>query len=152
MSQIFDQGRGDTTKKARNSRLKILSPIGLSRRVPDGKAGGPPLALVEDALGLEEQGLAESLGADDDELVVPVRTQKAVDLGRAVEQGLVEVLCHPDVVRVHGPCAHTFSPVYAAKLVFQLPTLAHCHCERSEAISGHLGTTIEIAASPRSSQ
>ena len=73
------------------------------------QAGRPSLTLVKDALGLEKQGLAEALGADDDELVVPVRTQEAVDLGRAMEEGLVEILCNPDVIRVNSPCAHTFS-------------------------------------------
>ena len=42
VSQIFDQGSGDTTKKARSSRLKILSPIGLSRRAPAGRHTARP--------------------------------------------------------------------------------------------------------------
>ena len=84
--------------------------------VADGQTGGPSLALVEDALGLEEQGLSESLGADDDELVVSVRIQKTVDLGCAVEQGLVEVLRHADVVGVHRPCAHNDLPSRPARL------------------------------------
>src|SRR6266498_949606 len=33
-----------------------------------GKAGGPAFALIKDALGLEKERLAESFGADDDEL------------------------------------------------------------------------------------
>ena len=73
VSQTFDHGSGDAAKKAIASRLKILSPIGLSSRLPRGQADRPALALVEDALGLEQQRLAEALGADDDELVVAVR-------------------------------------------------------------------------------
>ena len=68
-----------------------------------------PLALIEDALRLEQQRLAETLGCYDDELVVAVRRQEAVDLGRAVEQRLVEVLGDPDVVGVHGPRSHRCS-------------------------------------------
>src|SRR5690348_2661960 len=44
------------------------------------------LALVEDALRLEQKRLAESLGADDDELVVAARIQEGVDLGRAMKE------------------------------------------------------------------
>ena len=64
------------------------------------------LALVEDALGLQQQRLAEALGADDDELVVAPGREERVDLGRAVQQRVVEVLGDPDVVGVHGPRAH----------------------------------------------
>ena len=81
---------------------------GLVEQVAGGQTSRPAVALVEDPLGLEEQRLPEPLGGDDDELVVPVRGQKAVDLGRPVEQGLVEVLCHSDVVGVNGPGAHAF--------------------------------------------
>ena len=65
-----------------------------------------PFALVQDALGLEEQRLAEALGSDDDELVVAGGREEAVDLGRPVEQGLVEVLRDADVVGVHRPRSH----------------------------------------------
>ena len=81
---------------------------GLVEQVAGGQTCRPAVALVEDPLGLEEQRLPEPLGGDDDELVVPVRGQEAVDLGRPVEQGLVEVLCHSDVVGVNGPGAHAF--------------------------------------------
>jgi hypothetical protein len=56
----------------------------LVEQVAARQAGREALALVEDALGLQQQRLAEALGADDDELVVAVRRQEAVDLGRAV--------------------------------------------------------------------
>ena len=99
-------------RKARSSRLKILSPIGLSRG--GGKAGGAPLTLVEDAFGFEQQGLAEFLGADDDddddELVVAVRAQKTFDFGGAMQRGFVEILRHLDVVRIHGPGTHAVLP------------------------------------------
>ena len=36
--------------------------------------------------------------------------QEGVDLGRAVEQRLVEILGHPDVVGIHGPRAHRNFP------------------------------------------
>src|SRR5262249_55043485 len=88
---------------------KDLVPDRFVEEISDGQTGGPPLTLVEDPLGLEEQGLAEPLGADDDELVVTVRVQEAGDLGRAMEQGLVEILGHADVVGVHGPRAHAIS-------------------------------------------
>ena len=110
VSQTFDHGSGDAAKNAIDSRLKILSPIGLSSRLPLRQADRLALALVEDALGLEQQRLAEALGADDDELVVAVRRQEGVDLGRAVQQRLVEVLGDPDVVGVHGPRTHRRSP------------------------------------------
>jgi hypothetical protein len=44
-------------------------------RQADGEAG----ALVEDPLRLEQQRLAEALGADDDELVVPLRREEGID-------------------------------------------------------------------------
>src|SRR6266568_4379633 len=66
----------------------------------------PAASLIEDSLGLEEQRLPEALGGDDDELVVPVGREEAVDLRRPVEQGLVEVLCDTDVVGVYGPGSH----------------------------------------------
>ena len=82
----------------------------LVEQIAGGQTCRPRLALVEDALGLEEQCLPESLGPDDDELVIPVGAQEVVDLGRPVEQGLVEVLRHADVVGVHGPRSHAFPP------------------------------------------
>ena len=109
-SQTFDHGSGDAANRAIASRPKILSPIGLSSRLPLRQADRLALALVEDALGLEEQRLAEALGADDDELVVAPRREEGVDLGRAVEQRLVEVLGHPDVVGIHGPRTHRHFP------------------------------------------
>ena len=36
-SHTFDHGNGDAEKNAIDSRLKILSPIGLSSRLPLGK-------------------------------------------------------------------------------------------------------------------
>ena len=36
-SQTFDHGSGEAAKKAIDSRPKILSPIGLSRRLPLGR-------------------------------------------------------------------------------------------------------------------
>ena len=42
VSQIFDHGSGETTKNASNSRLKILSPIGLSSRTPTGRHDARP--------------------------------------------------------------------------------------------------------------
>ena len=59
--------------------------------------------MIEDALGLQQQSLAESLGADDDELVVPVGAQEAVDLRGAVQQRLVEIVFDPDIIRVYCP-------------------------------------------------
>jgi hypothetical protein len=64
---------------------------------------------MEDALGLEEQRLPEALGPDDDELVVAVEAQEVVDLGRTVQQRLVEVLGDADVIGVHGPRPHRSS-------------------------------------------
>jgi hypothetical protein len=78
----------------------------LVEEVAGGKTCGPSSALVQDALGLEQQGLAESLRSDDDELVVPVQAQEVVDLGRAVQQSLVEVFGDADVVGIHGPRSH----------------------------------------------
>jgi hypothetical protein len=79
---------------------------GLIEQIAGGQAARPALALVEDALGLEEQRLAEALGGDDDELVIPVRGEEAVDLGRPVEERLVEVVHHPDVIGVNRPGSH----------------------------------------------
>ena len=104
-SHSFDHGRAEAAKKARASRPKILSPMGLSSRLPVGRQPDRP-SLVEDALGLEEQRLAEALGGDDDELVVPIRGEEAVDLGRPVEERLVEVVRHPDVIGVNRPGSH----------------------------------------------
>src|SRR5438270_251008 len=70
------------------------------------QARGLAFALVEDALGLEQQRLAEALGADDDELVVAPGCEEGVDLGRAVQQRVVEVLGDADVVGIDGPGAH----------------------------------------------
>ena len=82
----------------------------LVEQVAARQADRVAFALVEDALGLEQQRLAEALGADDDELVVAPRREEGVDLGRAVEQRLVEILGHPDVVGIHGPRAHRNFP------------------------------------------
>jgi hypothetical protein len=80
----------------------------LVEEVPDGETARPAASLIEDSLGLEEQRLPEPLGGDDDELVVPVGREEAVDLGRPVEQGLVKVLRNTDVVGVNGPGSHAF--------------------------------------------
>ena len=109
VSHTFDHGSDDAAKKARASLPKILSPIGLSRRLPVGRHAALPARWYEDALGLEEQRLAEALRPDDDELVVPIQAQEVVDLGRAVQQSLVEVFGDADVVGVHGPRSHTNS-------------------------------------------
>src|SRR5262249_39721329 len=90
----------------------------LVEKVADGQAGGAALvllqiaavALVEDALGFEQEGLPEPLGRDDDELVVPIRGQEAVDLGCPVEERFVDVLGHADVVGVNRPGSHTPPP------------------------------------------
>ncbi len=37
VSHTFDHGSGDAAKNAMDSRLKILSPIGLSSKLPIGK-------------------------------------------------------------------------------------------------------------------
>ena len=42
VSQSLDQGKDDAAKKASASRLKILSPIGLSRRLPVGRHAARP--------------------------------------------------------------------------------------------------------------
>jgi hypothetical protein len=42
VSQIFDHGSGETTKNASCSRLKILSPIGLSSSTPAGRHAALP--------------------------------------------------------------------------------------------------------------
>ena len=79
---------------------------GLVEQIAGGQAARPAVALVQDALGLEEQRLAEALGGDDDELVIPIRGEEAVDLGRPVEERLVEVVRHPDVIGVNRPGSH----------------------------------------------
>src|SRR5262249_39240670 len=78
----------------------------LVEEVAGGQALGPAVPLIEDPLGLEEQGLAESLWGNDDEIVVAVRGPEAVDLWSAMEEGLVEVLDHADVVGVNRPGSH----------------------------------------------
>ena len=82
----------------------------LVEEVPDRQAGGAPLLLVQDALGFQQKRLAEPLRPDDDELVVAVETEEGVDLGRPVQQRVVEIFGDPDVVGVHGPRAHILSP------------------------------------------
>src|SRR5262249_62319072 len=76
---------------------------GLVEQVPARQALRATFPLVEDALGLEQERLPKPLGRDDDELVVAVPRQEAVDLGRAMEQRRVEVLRHADVIGVNGP-------------------------------------------------
>ena len=41
-SQTFDHGSGDAANRAIDSRPKILSPIGLSRRLPFGRQAAWP--------------------------------------------------------------------------------------------------------------
>lgn len=108
VSHSFDHGSGDAAKNANGFPAEDLVADGLVEQVAGGQTSRPAVALVENPLGLEEQRLPEPLGGDDDELVVPVRGQEAVDLGSPVEQGLVEVLCHSDVVGVNGPGSHAF--------------------------------------------
>jgi hypothetical protein len=81
-----------------------------------GKTYGPPLTLIENALGFEEQSLSEPLRADDDEFVIAVRAQKAFDFRGAVEQGLIKVLGHLNVVRIYGPRTHVVFPVPTTRL------------------------------------
>jgi hypothetical protein len=66
-------------------------------------------------LALRSSVFPNPLGGDDDELVVPVGREEAVDLGRPVEQGLVEVLRNTDVVGVNGPGSHESLSVVEAK-------------------------------------
>jgi len=70
------------------------------------QAGRPSVALVEDALGLEEERLAEALRPDHDELVIAIEIQEAVDLRRMVQESVVEIFGDANVVGVHGPRAH----------------------------------------------
>ena len=105
-----------STRAARTPRRRPARPCRRScrrwacRAGSGGQADRPRLALVEDALGFQEQRLPEPLGADDDELVVAVEAQEVVDLGRPMQERVVEVFGHADVVGVHGPCPHTASP------------------------------------------
>src|SRR5262249_41066527 len=71
-------------KKIDRFAAKNLVPDRLIEQAAGGKTGRPPLALIEDALGFKQQGLAETLCSDDDEFVVSVRVEKVVDFGRAV--------------------------------------------------------------------
>src|SRR5215471_17357989 len=75
------------------------------------KTGSLSFLLIQNPLGLEQQGLAEPFGADDDELIVPIRTQESVDFGGAMQQRLVEVVRDADIVGVNGPCAHAISGI-----------------------------------------
>ena len=72
-SQTFDHGSGDAAKNGDRLAAEDLVADRLVEQVAARQADRVALALVEDALGLEEQRLAEALGADDDELVVAVR-------------------------------------------------------------------------------
>ena len=109
----------------------------LVEQVAARQADGVALALVEDALGLEQQRLAEALGADDDELVVAPRGQEAVDLGRTVQQRLVEILGNADVVGVDGPGAHGLPDCWcspqAARIV---PSIIDVQLPRRAGIAG----------------
>ena len=58
VSHNLGHGSDDAAKKARASLPKILSPIGLSRRLPAGRQP-PARALVVNALGLKQQSLPE---------------------------------------------------------------------------------------------
>src|SRR5262249_6001379 len=51
----------------------------------------------------------EPLGADDNELVVSVQVQEGVDLGRSVQERVVEIFGDADIVGVHSPGSHTIS-------------------------------------------
>ena len=118
LAEMLQRGRRDRRqpdlrprqRRGREERQRVLAEDlvadGLVEEIAGRQADRPRLALVEDALGLEEERLAEALRADDDELVVAVEAQEVVDLGRAVQQGLVEVLGDADVVGVHGPRSH----------------------------------------------
>jgi hypothetical protein len=58
---------------------------------------------------LRSRVFPEALRSDDDELVVSIRAQETVDLGRPVKEGLVEILRDVDVIGVHGPRSHVSS-------------------------------------------
>jgi hypothetical protein len=108
--------KGRHHEKGEEFPAKNLIANRLVEKGPRGKTYGPPLALIENALGFEEQSLAETLRADDDEFVIAIRAQKAFDFRGAVEQGLVEVLRHLDVVRIHGPRTHAVPPMAGTRL------------------------------------
>src|SRR5439155_25553433 len=84
----------------------------LVEEVAGWQARRPPVALIEDALGLEEKRLAEALRADHDELVIAIEIQEAVDLRRVVQERVVEIFGDANVVGVHGPRAHTHSEAW----------------------------------------
>src|SRR3989442_9467042 len=81
----------------------------LVEEVTGRQARRAAVALIENALGLEEQRLAEALRADHDELVIAIEIQEVVDLRRVVQESVVEIFGDANVVVVHGPRAHTHS-------------------------------------------
>ena len=99
-------GQGGGGEKPERLTAEDLVADRLVEQVAGGKTPRSAFSLVEDPLGLEEERLAEPLGRDDDELVIPVRSQEAVDLGSPVEERLIEILRYPNVIGVNGPGSH----------------------------------------------
>src|SRR5437016_263756 len=117
-ADMLEGGRGDGGEPELRPRQRGSSEEGerlpaeylvadrLVEQVAGGQTSRPALSLIENPLGLQEQRLPESLGGDDDELVIPVRRQEAVDLRSPVEERFVEILRHADVIGVNGPGSH----------------------------------------------
>src|SRR5262249_8741798 len=62
--------------------------------------------LQRDAFRLQQQGLAEALGRDDDELVAALRTQERIDAGRQVQLAGGQVVRALNAFGIHRPGPH----------------------------------------------
>ena len=121
-ADVLERGHGDRRephlrpreRRSREERYRFAAEYLVADRLVEQvaarQADRVSLALIQDALGFEEQGLAEALGADDDELVVPARGEEGIDLGRSVQQRLVEIVRNTDVIGVDSPRAHRKMP------------------------------------------
>ena len=116
VSQTFDHG----SERRREERERLLAEDLVADRLVEQVAGGqadrPRLALVEDALGLQQQRLAEALGADDDELVVAVRLRKpsisGVRCSRASSKSSATRMSSASTVHARiGPPNRVVSPI-----------------------------------------
>jgi len=64
------------------------------------------LALIQNTLCLQQKRLPEALRADDDEFVITSWGEECINLGRSVEQRLVEILRNTNVIRIDSPSSH----------------------------------------------
>jgi hypothetical protein len=108
VSHSFDHGSDEAAKKASASFPKILSPIGLSRRLPVGRHAARPARWYKMRLALRRSVLPKPLVPMTMNLSSRSRLRKLLISGVSCRRRR-RIFGDADVVGVHGPCAHMHS-------------------------------------------